>query len=980
MTIVDPFSKSVHLVPLPKLPSAKKTTELLVLHVFRLHGLPTDIVSNQGPQFTSRFWGAFCRLVGATPSLSSGFHPQSNGQTERMNQALEVSLRCMTTRDWSKFLPWVEYAHNSLPSASTGLSPFQGASPVVASPVSQLDRDPLITKQEKGPTQRLRAPLQDFRVGAPMERMGVNTHSCGRDFATGEQLSDVIYPVRLARRARVVLHRDRLASYQLHADKTSNPVEAGLPQDNVCAHPSPAKGLRRFQRQCRPPSRLRDGVRHGITLWNQEQLQQNRDVNSQVNTEFTVTTSDTIIEKSKHLKVDGELKLSLLGGNVQPSGAARYFNDTKKSFKQKRLTLHYRTTCRFEQLTMNHLAQGRMDHHEVFVQNVATHVVTAVLYGADAYFVFDREVNLSEQIKDVQGEMKVALDKLKVLCDGGASIDLNMNENETAAVKHLSCTFYGDFMLPSNPTTFEGAMKVYAGLPELLGQNGEHAVPIKVWLYPLVKLNSSAGKLERNITPELIRAVESVIEALNVTDMKCDDLLEDTVAKTFNTFYDRVQDFQKFCSEYKQDFMKKLGSLLPEIRGGRSDINAMNKLIEAHEKSPFKTKHLEQWITKKEKESNQVKALMKQLHELGAEVTDDVDKYLLDLDVETVVAFAFTCLQYSDLLLGNQEIYLKNPSENKIGQVFQNKSWTSNDLMCMKNNLKVFKDLITLNKSQNTKFIVQSLPQTSNDECSCILMYECIEAVRFVPPSKPKCPNLESVTDNSIAVKLSPPCAATLERKLLYKMKQENNWKVQPVNQDRVTLTDLKEGTDYEIKCGTLGKLEYMVESDAITVKTTCSAVNHQRDLKSKSESNQHVSGNKPFKCFNLLTGKTLNSHNDLMHRLKKQVPDLQVVQTEAECDIILVFCSIVRGPEHDIKAALEKLYEISDTKPAVMVVFHHAFDPPAVVPDSSRAVSRGNIITVDCLFHEDQGLLQCQKNEDSLTRIVTHIKSQVSV
>ncbi|KAM9440546.1 verrucotoxin subunit beta-like [Clarias gariepinus] len=723
-----------------------------------------------------------------------------------------------------------------------------------------------------------------------------------------------------------------------------------------------------------------DAIVPGITLWNQEQLQQNRDVNSQVNTEFTVTTSDTIIEKSKHLKVDGELKLSLLGGNVQPSGAARYFNDTKKSFKQKRLTLHYRTTCRFEQLTMNHLAQGRMDHHEVFVQNVATHVVTAVLYGADAYFVFDREVNLSEQIKDVQGEMKVALDKLKVLCDGGASIDLNMNENETAAVKHLSCTFYGDFMLPSNPTTFEGAMKVYAGLPELLGQNGEHAVPIKVWLYPLVKLNSSAGKLERNITPELIRAVESVIEALNVTDMKCDDLLEDTVAKTFNTFYDRVQDFQKFCSEYKQDFMKKLGSLLPEIRGGRSDINAMNKLIEAHEKSPFKTKHLEQWITKKEKESNQVKALMKQLHELGAEVTDDVDKYLLDLDVETVVAFAFTCLQYSDLLLGNQEIYLKNPSENKIGQVFQNKSWTSNDLMCMKNNLKVFKDLITLNKSQNTKFIVQSLPQTSNDECSCILMYECIEAVRFVPPSKPKCPNLESVTDNSIAVKLSPPCAATLERKLLYKMKQENNWKVQPVNQDRVTLTDLKEGTDYEIKCGTLGKLEYMVESDAITVKTTCSAVNHQRDLKSKSESNQHVSGNKPFKCFNLLTGKTLNSHNDLMHRLKKQVPDLQVVQTEAECDIILVFCSIVRGPEHDIKAALEKLYEISDTKPAVMVVFHHAFDPPAVVPDSSRAVSRGNIITVDCLFHEDQGLLQCQKNEDSLTRIVTHIKSQVSV
>ncbi|KAF5887842.1 hypothetical protein DAT39_022131, partial [Clarias magur] len=380
-------------------------------------------------------------------------------------------------------------------------------------------------------------------------------------------------------------------------------------------------------------------------------------------------------------------------------------------------------------------------------------------------------------------------------------------------------------------------MKVYADLPELLGQNGEHAVPIKVWLYPLVKLNSSAAKLHRNIASELIRAVESVIEALNITDMKCDDLLEDTVAKTFSTFHDRVQDFQKFCSEYKQDFMKKLGSLLPEIRGGQSDISAMNELIEAHEKSPFNTKGLEQWITKKEKESMQVKALLKQLHELGAEVTDDVDKYLLDLDVEIVVAFAFTCLQYTDLLLGNQEIYLKNPSENTVGHVPQDKSWTSNELMCMKNNLKVFKELITSNKSQNTKFIVQNLPQTSNDDCSCILMYECSEAVRFVPPSKPKCPNLESVTDSSITVELSPPCAATLERKLLYKMKQETNWNEQPVNQDMVTLMDLKEGTDYEIKCGALGKLDYLVESDAITVKTKS-----LRDLVStKGESTRKV-------------------------------------------------------------------------------------------------------------------------------------------
>lgn len=128
LTVIDRFSKSAQLIPLPKLPSAKETAELLLQKVFRLHGLPVDVVSDRGPQFTSHFWSEFCRLLGATVSLSSGFHPQSNGQAERMNQEMETSLRCISSRNprsWSQQLLWVEYAHNTLPSSATGLSPFQ---------------------------------------------------------------------------------------------------------------------------------------------------------------------------------------------------------------------------------------------------------------------------------------------------------------------------------------------------------------------------------------------------------------------------------------------------------------------------------------------------------------------------------------------------------------------------------------------------------------------------------------------------------------------------------------------------------------------------------------------------------------------------------------------------------------------------------------------------------------------------------------
>ncbi|KAF7653476.1 hypothetical protein LDENG_00082220 [Lucifuga dentata] len=125
LTVVAQFSKIAHFLPLP---SMKETAELILRHIFRLHGFPVDMVSDRGPQFLSVFWREFCTLVGAMVSLTSGFHPQSNGQTERMNQEMEMALCSMVSQNpssWSSQLLWVEYTHNTLPSSATGMSPFQ---------------------------------------------------------------------------------------------------------------------------------------------------------------------------------------------------------------------------------------------------------------------------------------------------------------------------------------------------------------------------------------------------------------------------------------------------------------------------------------------------------------------------------------------------------------------------------------------------------------------------------------------------------------------------------------------------------------------------------------------------------------------------------------------------------------------------------------------------------------------------------------
>ncbi|KAL0201466.1 hypothetical protein M9458_004653, partial [Cirrhinus mrigala] len=128
LVMVDCFSKMCKFFPLRGLPTAMETAELLFQQLFRHFGLPEEIVSDRGPQLNSHVWKAFFKLLGVSVNLSSGYHPQTNGQTERKIQELGRYLRAYCHEDqhsWSTFLPWAEYAPNSLRQDTTGLTPFQ---------------------------------------------------------------------------------------------------------------------------------------------------------------------------------------------------------------------------------------------------------------------------------------------------------------------------------------------------------------------------------------------------------------------------------------------------------------------------------------------------------------------------------------------------------------------------------------------------------------------------------------------------------------------------------------------------------------------------------------------------------------------------------------------------------------------------------------------------------------------------------------
>ncbi|KAL0179865.1 hypothetical protein M9458_025307, partial [Cirrhinus mrigala] len=120
-SVVDRFSKGCRFIPLPKLPTAMETAEALCNAVFRFYGLPEDIISDRGPQFTSRLWSSFFHLLGVNVSLTSGYHPEANGQLTRFLRSY-----CQDRQgDCNRFLLWAEYAQNSIRKPSTNMTPFQ---------------------------------------------------------------------------------------------------------------------------------------------------------------------------------------------------------------------------------------------------------------------------------------------------------------------------------------------------------------------------------------------------------------------------------------------------------------------------------------------------------------------------------------------------------------------------------------------------------------------------------------------------------------------------------------------------------------------------------------------------------------------------------------------------------------------------------------------------------------------------------------
>src|ERR1051325_4382026 len=140
---VDKLFKRAHFQPITTTVTAPEVAQIFFNTIFRYHGLPKTIVSDRDAKFTSRFWKSLFGLLNTHLAMSTAYHPQTDGQTEQMNQTMEQMLRIYTNYkhdNWDELLPAVEFAYNNSKQISTGYSPFEldcGRSPLTPGNISQ---------------------------------------------------------------------------------------------------------------------------------------------------------------------------------------------------------------------------------------------------------------------------------------------------------------------------------------------------------------------------------------------------------------------------------------------------------------------------------------------------------------------------------------------------------------------------------------------------------------------------------------------------------------------------------------------------------------------------------------------------------------------------------------------------------------------------------------------------------------------------
>ncbi|TSN95709.1 Stonustoxin subunit alpha [Bagarius yarrelli] len=508
-----------------------------------------------------------------------------------------------------------------------------------------------------------------------------------------------------------------------------------------------------------------------------------------------VLDGDTLQDRLTALDLSVSLRASVVSGLVETTGASAFVHHPVQTELQDRVTLHCRTSTRLEMLS-HELLQGRFPL-PVTDLTTSTHVVVAVLYGTQAFFVFNSTKYENMDLKDLIKKTNTSSIKMDLLP--------RLIEKE-------------------KPTSFIDGNS----LQSLVNGNPQNVkeVPLKVWLYPLKKFDQTLACALKDIRQDQLCKAENILEKLRTNISFSQYLMRlDGVHDVFTQFpalKDALLEFSLLLQHYQSNFMSRLASCIKNIRdtGSEVDEDNLQDLLKDNDQLPVELQCMHQWLQNK---SAQVRALI-QCRSANISILNnqnDLQNFVQDCQADKIVCFIFTSLEGEDPFLSALKRITESVNiqeEMKVSDTSQKSLWNLQSFILKKD---------TNESREETIFIAASVSDFLFPG-STIHLYQAGKLIsRNVKlDTKPDPPEIIKVQQTRVMIKLQSLNPQTESYRVEYRAVREDKspanikWEVVSCAIDSCEISALAPGSNYQLRYAVMDSNEMTDYSRVLEIQT----------------------------------------------------------------------------------------------------------------------------------------------------------------
>ena len=512
-------------------------------------------------------------------------------------------------------------------------------------------------------------------------------------------------------------------------------------------------------------NRRNDKLLPGFTMWKEDSSKRTDVISKRLpsDPQWFVDSENTFSSKVRTLDIESGLALSLLGGLVDMQGHAEYLKDTVSSSNVAKVSLTYKETKIYQELTSEALTN--IEYRDLLTSNERkdefTHVVVKIEYGRACTMVFERDIKDDETKEEIEEALSAVLESIPKCKEA----TLKLNSDVIEKVDSFKCTIYSDLKSNAGVTTWNEALSLYKSLSTKFSTSSKAdakiGVPVRIWLLPKYLLVSQHDTLFKELSSVVLDKVKETIESLTEAINESRDLLVKT--KKFPILNKKIDRFAKLVENYTTTFRKDiLSALLVSIRSCTNDEKQLFDAVEEHKHSAFG--YLNTWIGTAKWE---VDTLLETQNQLSDEYVSNVNTTFEQNIVKKTINVVFTLkvCKKEDHFIDEMESYYKNLIKNEtaisgkmihtitnLRKWFQDKSLTEK-IRGMAYQMRIFASANKMN--QDVCFSMREAECEKTPDC-CIDVWEKeqkLDFMSFEPPTEVRNLRIKEYSHNTMKIK-----------------------------------------------------------------------------------------------------------------------------------------------------------------------------------------------------------------------------------